>query len=203
MSHGIIKHGSTERGKTWENICDSLNSLPDLYFKVTQRSIRDRFKLLTDKFRKRENEEARASGIALEESDFDIAIADIIERFDEAEEEHRKKANEKKNKAEADTAKAFEMRKWSLETFNETATRNELETPKKQRNSGNETIKYLKEKSDMEMKIRQEEFVVKKQAAEVLKNQNLLMQQSLQMMMQTQQQQQQVLLKVVEKLADK
>ena len=44
------KHGSTERGKTWENICDSLNSLPDLYFKVTQRSIRDRFKLLTDKF---------------------------------------------------------------------------------------------------------------------------------------------------------
>ena len=46
-----VKHGSTERGKIWESMCDSLNSLLDLFFKVTQRSIRDIFNLLTDKKR--------------------------------------------------------------------------------------------------------------------------------------------------------
>ena len=96
------------------------------------------------------------------------------------------------------------MTKRSLETYNETATRNKLETPKKQRNSGNEAIKYLKEKSEMEMKIRQEELEVKKQEAEVLNNHNSLMKQNVQMMMKTQQQQQQqALLELLEKLADK
>ena len=42
-----------KRGKIWEKIAESLNALNtvcELYFKVTQRSVRDRYKLLVDQF---------------------------------------------------------------------------------------------------------------------------------------------------------
>ena len=50
------KYGLQERGKVWEKIAESLNGLNtvcELYFKVTQRSVRDRYKLLVDNFEKR------------------------------------------------------------------------------------------------------------------------------------------------------
>ena len=99
------KYGSQERGKVWEKIAESLNGLNtvcELYFKVTQRSVRDRCKLLVDNFKKREREEAAASGISPEETESDIALADIIE---EADEMHKKQTDEKKRKNEADTLK--------------------------------------------------------------------------------------------------
>ena len=120
------KYGSQERGKLWEKIAESLNGLNtvcELYFKVTQRSVRDRYKLLVDNFKKREREEAAASGISPEETESVIALADIIERFEEADEMHKKQTDEKKSKNEADTHKAAEMRRHSLETFSELNTR--------------------------------------------------------------------------------
>ena len=99
------KYGSQERGKVWEKIAESLNGLNtvcELYFKVTQRSVRDRYKILVDNFKKREREKAAASGISPEETESDIALADIIE---EADEMHEKQTDEKKRKNEADTLK--------------------------------------------------------------------------------------------------
>ena len=87
------KYGSQERGKVWEKIAKSLNDLNTVcewYFKVTQRSVRDRYKLLVDNFKKREQEETAASGISPEEAESDIVLADIIERFEEADEMHKK-----------------------------------------------------------------------------------------------------------------
>ena len=87
------KYESREQGKLWREIAESLNGLNtvcELYFKVTQRSVRDRYKLLVDNFKKREQEEAAASGISPEETESDIALADIIERFEEADEMHKK-----------------------------------------------------------------------------------------------------------------
>ena len=40
------RHGSPERGQAWENIAENLNKLAHPKFKVTQRSVRDRFALL-------------------------------------------------------------------------------------------------------------------------------------------------------------
>ena len=97
------KYGSQERGKAGEKIAESLNGLNnvcELYFKVTQRSVRDRYKLLVDNFKKREREEAAASGISPEETESDIALADIIERFEEADEMHKKQTDEEKCKNE-------------------------------------------------------------------------------------------------------
>ena len=87
------KYGSQERGKVWEKIAESLNGLNtvcELYFKVTQQSVRDCYKLLVDNFKKREREEAATSEVSSEETESDIALTDIIERFDEADEMQKK-----------------------------------------------------------------------------------------------------------------
>ena len=120
------KYGSQERGKVWEKIAESLNGLNtvcELYFKVTQRSVRDRYKLLVDNFKKREREEDAASGISPEETESDIALADIIERFEEVDEMHF-----------LSQMLELEMSQWL----------------KKSKNTGSKTVQYLHGKSDNE-----------------------------------------------------
>ena len=61
------KYGSQGRGKVSEKIAESLNGLKtvcELHFKVIQRSVRERYKLLVDNFKKREQAETAASGIS-------------------------------------------------------------------------------------------------------------------------------------------
>ena len=74
------KYGSQERGKAWEKIAESLNGLNTIY-EIWRQSIRDRYMLLVDNFKKCEWEEAAASGISPEETESGIAPADIIGRF--------------------------------------------------------------------------------------------------------------------------
>ena len=143
------KYESQEWGKVWEKTAESLkglNAVCELYFKVTQWSVRDRYKLLVDNFKKREQEEAVASGFSREETESDIALVDIIERFKEADEMHKKQTDEKKSKHEADTHKAAEMRRRSLGTFFESNARLRNDPVVKiSRNTGSETVQYLRE----------------------------------------------------------
>ena len=134
-----FKQGTTERKNVYENISVSLNSLTQIKFKVAARSLRDRLRLLRDNFRKREREEERASGISPEETEIDAAIREIVEHFDHAEETQKNQSQEKKDKVQNDMSKAVEIRKRSMETLAETNYRID-ETPKKRRNSRNETL---------------------------------------------------------------
>ena len=128
------RHGSSERGNIWERISESLNSLKELQFQVNARSVRDRYKLLADKFKHKERDELNASGISPEVTDLD------------KDKDMKLKTDKKKSAAEADAHKAEEIRKRSLETFSEADARNDLEKPKRQRNSGSDTLVYLREK---------------------------------------------------------
>ena len=84
----------------------------------------------------------------------------------------------------------------------------DIEKIKKPRNTGNETIQYLRDKSNKDHSLKQEKLQLKKQEADSAKAQTCLMQQTLvqhnqmmQQMMQAQQQQQQTaLFSLVEKL---
>ena len=51
----VHKHGSEERGKCWERIAESLNSFRDdeLFYKVNQRSVRDRYNYLEKRFKEK------------------------------------------------------------------------------------------------------------------------------------------------------
>ena len=82
------RKGSAERGKLWEQLADALNRIPNIYFRVSQRSVRDHLKTLMDNYKRKVREEDRASGISPDESEIDVALADIIERFEQADEEH-------------------------------------------------------------------------------------------------------------------
>ena len=54
---------SKERGEIWGRIADNLNSLSSPKFKVSKRSVRDRFTLLQTKYKEKVREGERASGI--------------------------------------------------------------------------------------------------------------------------------------------
>ena len=122
---------------------------------------------------------------------------------------YKKQTNEKKSKNEADTHKAAEMRRRSLETFSESNARVGNEpVVKKSRNTGSEAVQYLREESENELKLRTKELNQRKLEfeagkAQVNLNQNQqLMLQNFSQLLQQQHQQQTALLVLLSKLAD-
>ena len=99
------------------------------------------------------------SVFAQQETETDVAQADIVEHFQEADEMRKRQTNNKNSKNEADTLTTAEMRRPSLETFSEFNPRlgNELMV-KKSRYAWSETVQYLREKSENELKLRTEEL---------------------------------------------
>ena len=91
------RKGSVERGKVWDLLAESLNKINNPLFRVTGRSIRDHLKTLIDNFKRKEREEEKASGINPDETELDIALRDIIDRFNEAETEHSRQVTAKKS----------------------------------------------------------------------------------------------------------
>ena len=144
------RHGSDERGRCWEAISDSLNSLDEPKYNVSQRSVRDRYVVLEKNFKRKRNEENKASGICPEENENDNAVSDILERFLEAADQQKKISDEKQKALETDASAAKEMRNQSLETFAESKKRRkELEedsptSSKRTRNTGTQAIQFLK-----------------------------------------------------------
>ncbi|XP_046861642.1 inner centromere protein-like [Xenia sp. Carnegie-2017] len=167
----IHRRGSTERGQIWENIAKSLNALEMPKFHVSQRSVRDRYQLLEKKYKRKQSEE-RASGISPEESELDEAMEDIIAQFEEADHLNEQLTFEKKQRAQAEVEKAVEMRRCSMETFKETKKRNgeeennEPSAKKKKRTSGSDVMRYLREKGEIDIKMKADEVEVRRTESE-------------------------------------
>ena len=221
----LHRYGTTERGEVWSKIADNLNAVEKPSFKVTQRSVRDRYSQMEKNHKTKVAHEERASGICPEESEVDQAMEEIIQLFEDHDRENEKLSDEKKKKAEEDVTKAEEMRRQSLQTFKETQRRKESETPpKKKRASGSDTMNYLKEISEAESKrraeelelrrkemekqseLQREELKMRKQEQDDKRNQNeamhqqmMMRQQQLQLLMQQQQQQSTVMMALLEK----
>ena len=201
----LYKKGSAERGKCYENLSQILNSATEIKFKVSTRSVRDHLKVLINNFKRKNREEEKASGIEVLETEVDVALGDIVDRFKEADEEQALQ-NEKKAKDIADQAKAAEMRKRSLETFSETRDRNSSEditSPKRSRNNGSDTINYLREKGERDEKLKREELELKKEEQKNQRDMMLAFQQQQQQMLQQMQMQQVSVLALLDKLLKK
>ena len=92
---------------------------------------------------------------------------------------NKKQTDEKKSKNQADTQKAAEMRRRSLETFSESNSRVGNEpVVKKSRSTGSETVQYLREKNENELKLSSEELNHRKPEFEASKAQVNLNQQN-------------------------
>ena len=170
-----FKKGSPERGNCWKSIAESLNKIVDPSFRVEDRSVRDRFKLLEKKYIKKTNEMDRASGIAPEEeSEMEKGLREIIELFKDSDLTKHLEKEKQREAMDNEMQQAEELRLQSLETIGETSRRkgsDREETAPKRRKS-DDTINYLREKSEKEMHVRQQELELKKAELEEKKTES-------------------------------
>ena len=214
------KPGSKERGLAWKLIAENLNSLPDQGFRVTARSVRDRFLKLLENFKKNETAEKRASGIAgAEYNHLYRGLQDISERMEEAqltweEAKVKDKVNEDKENKRAD-----DMRKKAVERLGETRKRKveedgTAETPKKRKRASEavmlmeQGLKLKQENASQEREFKKEELnerrLARQNLSQMMEGQQTfmqnMMQQQQQFMLQMQQTQMQTMAVMTEML---
>ncbi|KAK3744556.1 hypothetical protein QZH41_003496 [Actinostola sp. cb2023] len=120
----LYKTRSTEKGKAWETIAINLNDIQNPKFKVTSRSVRDHYTLITYKKAQQLKEEEKASGIDVTPTELDILLEEILEKQKAAKAEIASGDMLKKN-AEKDRASAENIRKQAMERMSETRKREE------------------------------------------------------------------------------
>jgi len=183
---------TVERGNIWQEIANRLNESTLLRFKVTKRSTREHFTLLLEKYKLKRKNEAKLSGVDVQDSELDIAMEEIWEKWQEAESQDAACNVTNKKKMEADRASAEEVRKKACEKLGESTKRKKLDEegteiiPKKSRRYGSDTIEFLREKAKQDRAARQEELKCKEKEQE---RQTQLQEQVAQSQQQQQQQQ--------------
>ena len=163
---------------------------------MSQRAVRDRFGILKKKAKKRKRE--NGTGISPEDSELDVALEEIIEKWEAAEQEFRLDNQSKPKKLEKDKEATEEMRKMSMETL--AASKKRKSDPEesaeekrcKKRRGGSDTVQFLKEHSEMEFQFKTEELEAMKTEQSLLIEQQKRQQQMMISMFQQQQQQQQM-----------
>ena len=144
------RKGTPERGAVWKRIAESLNQIADPDFKVDDRSVRDHYKILEKKFKRKQSEEERASGIVPEEAtEIDQGMNDIVTQFKDYDLIHQEDKSKKSEALSKEVNDAEEFRKSSLETFGETRKRTGLEddpgcSKKRKSRSETQTLAYFK-----------------------------------------------------------
>ena len=171
-----FKARTKERGNVWKIIANNLNIMADENFAVDQRAVRERFTLIAEKFEEKIKEQEKASRIAPPElSKLEQALEEIISRMKEA--QHEVDAND--SKIGDDERKAEDVRQKALETFAQTKKRKSLvldddetlTSSKRSRSAGTDTLIYLREKSENDQRLKEEELELKKRKQELLEAQ--------------------------------
>ena len=109
------KNRSRESGQAWDLIAANLNSVHAPRFRVSQKSVRDRARILLKNFKLKIREEEKASGIEVEElSELDLALEEIIEKEKAANAQLDLEESVRKNELQ-DKANAEEMHPQTME----------------------------------------------------------------------------------------
>lgn len=108
------RSGSKESGNAWTSISTDLNSIVEVKFNTTRKSVRDRYKLLLDKYNKKMRTQLGASGSSENPTELDEILENIkgeagtfIEGFERAAEELSAK-----KKQMLKTQKRYDKRLW-------------------------------------------------------------------------------------------
>ena len=103
-----FKPSTRDRGQVWEGITARLNATELFHDRLcNKRAVRDRYQLLSKKFKNKMAEEERASGISPEMTETDKLLEQIVEQFEESERDageqseknDQNKENERKRKS--------------------------------------------------------------------------------------------------------
>ena len=85
---------TVHRAQVWQQFADTLCSYDTATFTVSKRAIRDRYGIISSKYRKKLSAEERASGIEVQQTELQLLLEELIEQEDLSEEE----GNEAKRK---------------------------------------------------------------------------------------------------------
>ena len=142
-------------------------------FKVEQRSVRHRLKKLIKQFRRKENDERRASGISPELTELDTLLEEISEKEEACETLAADMAEREKRRLEEDQMAGQEMRKRAMETLCETQKRNQKidqDGPKRKvRKGGDTALAFLAEKAEKERELKEESNRLERERLEMEK----------------------------------
>ena len=94
------RKGSSDRGKVWSEIAESLNGSAEPTFKVTQRSVRERYNLLQAKYKKKMAAEESSTGTSPVPTEVDILLEEITEKELAAEESRGCPGQSQRNQAD-------------------------------------------------------------------------------------------------------
>jgi len=163
---------------------------------VSQRTVRDCYGILEKKAKKRKREIENGTGISPEDSELDLAIEEVIEKWEAADQEFQLDYQSKVKKLEKDKETAEEMLRMSMGTL--CASKKRKSDPDesaeekrcKKRRGGSDTVQSLKEHSEMEFTFKREELEAKKSEQSLLTEQQMIS--MLQQPLQQQQMQQQL-----------
>jgi len=220
-----FKNRSRASGQAWELIASNLNAVRAPHFRVSQKSVRDLARILLKNFKSKIREEKKASGLEVPElSELDVALEEIGEKEQAAQVELDLEESAKKIELQ-DKANAEEMRLQAMEKLGDSKKRREAtgltatdQKQKKARRSGSDTLEFMGEKLEKDMKMKQEERAERQsEQQKITEQQNRMLQQMqlqqqmprqqiqdmLSAFMQQSQQQSQTMLAIVDKFTKK
>ena len=180
------KAKSRERGTSWLNVANKLApSFPNS--EITSRAVRDRYKTLERKNKFKNAEEERGTGLGGEElTEGEMLLEELIDIEEETERRIEEQNEEKKAAADRDRGQALEMRQRALERVGETRKRGqEKEEREKKRRKSGETFDWLREKSAMDRKLKEEELKERREERENQKEERVMFVQQLKAMQDT------------------
>ncbi|XP_066912126.1 uncharacterized protein [Clytia hemisphaerica] len=167
------KTGSREKGQAWSRISETLNSIEQPKFNVSQRSVREHFSLILTRFRAKLAAERADSGANHVLKPSEALLEDINIRIIECESEFDAKSKEKQSKVESENQAISDARAKAMENLSETLKRkNNDETcsantkGKRQRSTGSETYSYLREKSEKDNELKKAQIEIQRLEAQ-------------------------------------
>ena len=168
--------GSREIGAVWKKIMSNLNSKTEINFTLnTIRAVRDRYQLLETKFKRNMQKELNASGVAVEPTEFDEAMEDLVEYFENQEATAEIEKEAKLENMENQKQKAEYVRLKALETFSETKKRKNTAEKESDKCSNSKrrvtAVKFLQEKAERDMALRKEELELRRKELELKEEQ--------------------------------
>lgn len=195
------KSGSKERGRTWLEIAEVLNTDERFGDALTARGARDRFTLISRRHKAKTAKEIRSTGGGGEErSEFEVLVEDLIELNEESEKKAQDQTDTQKEKEKQEKEKALDIRKKAMETMGQTRKRTGSEDKddevkeKKKRRSRSDTLTWLEKKGEMDAEWRkiqlEEERAEKKERREERRQEMDLQKKQTEMQMKAQQDQQ-------------
>ena len=185
-AEGTLQHKlkSRERGAGWLAVANKLKPSM-LAVDITSRSVRDRFGMLARKHKvKMANEENETGGGGEELTEKEILLEELIDICEETEKKVDEENEAKKKSNEREKAQAIEMRERAMESFGTTKKRalegQENAKPERKRRRSGDTFEWLREKTEMDKKLREEELKEKKEERESQKEERMVLLQQIQ-----------------------